>query len=42
MLQIALGLIVFDVNSVLLWGAANKERVSTQVISCKPSSHLDL
>jgi hypothetical protein len=41
-LWIALGLITFDVNSILLWVAVNKEWVSTQVISCKPASHLNL
>jgi hypothetical protein len=39
---IALGLIVFDVNSVLLEVVSNKEGVSTQVISCKHASHLNL
>jgi hypothetical protein len=36
---IALGLIIFDVNSILLWVVLTKEWVSTQVISCKPASH---
>jgi hypothetical protein len=42
LLWIALGLIIFDVNSVLLWVVVNNEWVSTQVISCKPVSHLNL
>jgi hypothetical protein len=42
LLWIALGLIIFDVISILLWMAASKEWVSTQVISCKPASHLNL
>jgi hypothetical protein len=42
LLWIALGLIIFDVNSVLLWVASNKKWVSTQVISCKPAYHLNL
>ena len=42
LLHIALGLIIFDVNSILLWGAANKGWVSMQVISCKPASHLNV
>jgi hypothetical protein len=33
---------IFDVNSVLLWGAANKEWVSTQMTSYKPAPHLNL
>jgi hypothetical protein len=37
---IALGLIIFDVNSLLPGGAANKERVRIQVISCKPTPTL--
>ena len=41
-LWIALELLIFDANSVLLWVAVNKEWVSTQVISCKPASHLNL
>jgi hypothetical protein len=41
-LMLALGLIIFNANSILLWVAANKEWVSTQVISCKPAPHLNL
>jgi hypothetical protein len=42
MLWIALGQIIFDVNSVLQWIAVNKEWVSTHLISYKPASHLNL
>ena len=35
-------LIIFDINSILLWKAMNKEWVSTQVISCKTASHCNL
>ena len=41
-LWIALELILFEVNSIMLWGAVNKEWVSIQVISYKPASHINL
>jgi hypothetical protein len=40
--KLALRLIIFVVNSILLQVIKNKEWVSTQVISYKPTSHLNL